>query len=392
MGLLAASFPTQSTPNTPALESFLTTGSTKELLDTSPSRSATTETTTSDYVVTTNLEELITERDIPDSKERPTMSTQSTDRDDNPALDVWFSKFIKEFKQIGKRAILLGIVERDRAGSTSSTEGRLDLPVKTSQQLDSSRLTFKASAGDAVATLFIDSNVNKKSVVDIEKPVTAADMSTVLHRTKRTTGETYYRITEYQYAPNEDGTEIDSSSAYTTRPPVEMPHNNYRSYLDTGYEDEKCRPESVMLNGDGDSYLPDVVPGVRCNANCSACKDGYLYQAVIYPIPTLKVHKIDTIQTYYKTTRFIPVYCACFKIITDDDAIYREEDSSSPYEAFESVETGGVTKHDPSYNAEDADDLYDAFDSTSTEYRNVAYNAEEADGVYDAFEPVPSQG
>jgi len=216
------------------------------------------------------------------------------------------------------------------------------------------------------------SQLSQKANDYIQKSVFLANLFANHHRIKRSAEEkktdqreTFYKLTEYHHPNGEESRVIDSSSIYTTTSPLEGVYGSYKSYLETGYEDVKCKPESVTLPSDK-NYLPDVVPGVRCDGRCSACNDGYTYQAVVYPMPTLKVHKIGTIQTYYKSTRLIPVYCACFRAaIADDDVTYSEDDADNVYNNFDSVEADNIGRRDPAYNEEDIGDVYDAFDSTS---------------------------
>ena len=225
------------------------------------------------------------------------------------------------------------------------------------------------------------------NLIDVaDTSITVIDTLTNHQRIKRDTEqtETFYRITEYKNPIDEDRSVIDQLSIYTTQPPMEAGHDSYRTYLETGYTDEKCKPESVMLDSNED-YLTDVVPGVRCNAKCRACEDGYTFQAVMYPMSALKVHRIGDTQTYYRTTRWIPVYCACFR--DDDVDIYSEEDTSNPYDGFDSIRTESTTStKDSIYNAEDTDDVYEAFDSKSLESSDDIYNAEHADDPYEGFE------
>ena len=217
-------------------------------------------------------------------------------------------------------------------------------------------------------------------------------------RMKRSSEETqtFYRITQYEHSVEDAITAIDRSAEYTTRPAEQAANNEYSSYLESPYDDdENCKPQSVMLHGNGD-YLPDVVPGVRCKATCSACDDGYTYQAVMYPMPVLKTHRIGATQVYYKTTRSIPVYCTCSRDSASNDdghdgnddgddgnATYIVDDSSNPYDGFDSLEVHSKVTKDPVYNEEETDDIYDAFDA---KYHDVTYNAEETERPYDAFE------
>ena len=375
------------TDSIPFTRTFALTEADRSLLDhsaTSDGGATRSKSPTSQFT-TANAEEFVSGQIQTTSSERSSKTKETTGNEDNIDIATWFSTFSQQFETGGKRAILFGIVERDANGSSSSKITHEDFPIKTWQQLDQSRLSFSASAGDAIATLVIDSNVKNKRNEETLKPVTVHDMMTNLHRTKRTTeeglrrkAETFYIIREYQHPMNEEITLLDFSSTYTTRPTVDMPFDEYRSYLESSYgDDEKCKPESVNLYGNG-HYLPDVVPGVRCNARCSACDDGYAYKAVMYPMPALKSHRIGDTQTYYVSTRSIPVYCACFRGPTTESnvaASYTREDASNFYEAFDSV---------------DDDDVYRAFDSTSAEDVSGSYNVDEADDAYDGFEPLPS--
>jgi hypothetical protein len=245
--------------------------------------------------------------------------SQKNASDSDPESSGFFRKFLEEFRSNGKRAIFLGVIERDVTELEDGTNEELQFPVETSQHLDKSSLSFRASSGDTVATLVI--NANKKQSGEIpqklkleKKPTTISDLLTS-HRAKRSRDDQniYYHVTEYEYQDDHDATVLGVSNAT----PTASIDEGAESYLNPSYnyKDDKCKPKSVMVEGD-DSYFHKAVPGVACDTHCAACEDGSTYKAVFYPMPTLRMDNRGADQIYYKTTRPVPVYCSCFK---DDD-------------------------------------------------------------------------
>lgn len=361
--------------------------SSRELTD-SYDDAAAFESTTTDGTTTDSKEvtTTTTRPSRPSTSDQSSTTGESTTIEGSPDVARRFSDFLEVFQQTGKRAILLGIIERDRTGWNSSTGSRPDLSVETSQRLDNSRLTFKASAGDAVATLVLTANRNSKpeSTSNTFSGRTWTERNSEENQRENVRG-TFYEITLYKQVIGDDA----SSSVVPTRPATDATYDGYKSYLETRFEDDSCKPESVMLHSD-EVYLPDVVPGVRCNANCSACKDGYAYQAVVYPMPTLRARKFDMIQAFYETTRLVPVYCSCLSsdFPRVNDVTCADEVTITQHDRFDSVQTVSMITEDQTHNAQTTVNPYKTSDYASIEPVYEIYDEKNADDIYSGFEPV----
>ena len=306
---------------------------------------------------------------------------------------AFFSKFLHEFRMSGKRAIFLGIVERD-AG-----ESNPQFPVETSQIVDKSSLSFRASSGNTVARLIIDNRNDNKASKDAAlepRPEKSSSLSDILtgDRSKLVAlgvpaddGNTYYKITEYIH----QNSQVDTVSKSTTLTPGDSTVSQHTgmSFQDHMYEseDEQCNPKVVLIEDDG-MYLPRSVPGVVCDSGCSTCTDGFTYRAVMYPMPTLRLHTQDIDRVYYETTRSVPVYCACLQDMTSSaehttakstDSTTTENDYEDFYSNFEKID-------------EDSDETLNLFGHYETKKPSKENISSETMDMYDLHSISQEQG